>query len=122
MIGSHLFLSPGDSPTKVALVLLHLGLEGITEVDTDQKGGFVSFKITHRVYATSGYSTREHLARGSFFKGLRNYIKSKNDGNESKIALGDFNCTMVKWTGMVEIKHKDFIDAVPIMPILWVMA
>ena len=23
---------------------------------------------------------------------------------------------------MVEIKHKDFIDAVPIMPSLWIMA
>ena len=28
----------------------------------------------------------------------------------------------IKWTGMVEIKHKDFIDAVPIMPSLWIMA
>ena len=56
----------------------------------------MSFKITHRVYATSGYSTREQLARGRFFKGLQNYMKNKNDGNESKITLGDFNCTMDK--------------------------
>ena len=28
------------------LFLLHLGLEGITEVDTDPKGRFVSFKVT----------------------------------------------------------------------------
>ena len=28
------------------LFLLHLGLEGITEVDTDPKGWFVSFKVT----------------------------------------------------------------------------
>ena len=30
----------------------------------------------------------------------------------------------IKWTGMVEIKHKDFIDFVPIMPCqnsLWIM-
>ena len=27
------------------LFLLHLGLEGITEVDTDPKGRFVSFKV-----------------------------------------------------------------------------
>ena len=30
----------------------------------------------------------------------------------------------MKWTGMVEIKHKDFIDAVPIKPCqnsLWIM-
>ena len=32
--------------------------------------------------------------------------------------LEDFNCTMgwVKWTGMVKIKHKDFIGAAPVMP------
>ena len=41
-----IFFSPGDSHTKGLLVLLHLGLEGVTEVDTDPKGRFVSFKIT----------------------------------------------------------------------------
>ena len=45
---------------------------------------------------TSGYSTREQLARGRFFKGLQNYMENKNEGNESKIILGDFNCTMDK--------------------------
>ena len=28
------------------LFLLHLGLEGVTEVDTDPKARFVSFKVT----------------------------------------------------------------------------
>ena len=37
-----LFFPPADSHTKGLLVLLHRGLEGITEVDTDLKGGFVS--------------------------------------------------------------------------------
>ena len=41
-----IFFSPGDSHTKWMLFLLHLGLEGITEVDTDPKGWFVSFKVT----------------------------------------------------------------------------
>ena len=41
-----IFLSPGDIHTKGMLFLLHLGLEGITEVDTDPKGRFVSFKVT----------------------------------------------------------------------------
>ena len=41
-----IFFSPGDSRTKGLLVLLHLGLEGVTEVDTDPKGRFVSFKVT----------------------------------------------------------------------------
>ena len=41
-----IFFSPGDSHTKGSLVLLHPCLEGITEIDTDPKGGFVSFKVT----------------------------------------------------------------------------
>ena len=41
-----IFFSPGDSHTKESFVLLHPGLEGIIEVDTDSKGGFVSFKVT----------------------------------------------------------------------------
>ena len=36
-----------------------------------------------------------------------------NEGNENKILLGDFNITLTKWTGMVEIKREDFIDTVP---------
>ena len=48
MDGPHLFIffSSADSHTKESLALLHLGLEGISEVDTDPKGGFVSFKVT----------------------------------------------------------------------------
>ena len=41
-----IFFSPGDSHTIGSLVLLHPGLEGITEVDTDPKPGSVSFKVT----------------------------------------------------------------------------
>ena len=41
-----IFFSPGDSHTKRLLVLLNLGLEGVTKVDTDPKGRFVSFKVT----------------------------------------------------------------------------
>ena len=40
-----IFFSPGDSHTKELLVLLHLSLEGVTEVDTDPKGRFASFKV-----------------------------------------------------------------------------
>ena len=41
-----IFFSSGDSNTKGLLVILHLGLEGVTEVGTDSKGRFVSFKVT----------------------------------------------------------------------------
>ena len=40
------FFSPADSHTEGLYVLLHLGLEGDTEVDTDSKRRFVSFKVT----------------------------------------------------------------------------
>ena len=81
------------------LFLLHLSLEGVTEVDTDRKGRFVSFKVTtsneSSVCAPSGYSTKEQLARGHFFEGLQNYMQNKKEGNENKM-LGDLNCTMIK--------------------------
>ena len=41
-----IFFSAGDSHTKGLLVLLHPDFEGITEVNTDPKGEFVSFKVT----------------------------------------------------------------------------
>ena len=40
------FLSPGSSHTKGLIVQTHSGLEGVTEVYTDPKGRFVSFKVT----------------------------------------------------------------------------
>ena len=47
-------------------------------------------------------------------------MENKNEGKENKIILGDFNCTMDKLEGRVEIKYKYFIDAVPIIPLLWI--
>ena len=41
-----IFFSPGDSHTKGLVVLPPLRLEGVTEVDTDPKRRFVSFKVT----------------------------------------------------------------------------
>ena len=39
---------------------------------------------------------REQLARGRFFERLQNYMENKNEENENKIILGEFNCTMDK--------------------------
>ena len=99
-----IFFSAVDSHTKGLLVLFHPGLEGITEVDTDPKGGVcvlhgystLSNEEVLCVYAPSGYSIREQLARGRFFKRLQNYMENKDEGNESKIILGDFNCSIDK--------------------------
>ena len=41
-----IFLSPGSSHAKGFIAQLDLGLEGVTEVDTDPKGRMVSFKVT----------------------------------------------------------------------------
>ena len=97
-----IFFSIGDSYTEGLLVLLHVVLNGITEVDTDPKGRFVSIKDTSSservlsVYAPLGYSTREQLPRGPFFDGLQSYMENKNDGSEKKMILGEFICTMDK--------------------------
>ena len=88
-----IFFSPGDCHTKGLLVLFHLGLEVVIEVEIDPKGRLVSFRVAlfnERVlcvYATSGYSTREQLDRGRFFEGLQNYMENKYKGNENKIIL-----------------------------------
>ena len=49
-----IFFSPGDSHTKGLLVLLHLGLEGVTEVDTDPKGRFMSLRLLPLMTVFSG--------------------------------------------------------------------
>ena len=41
-----IFFPPGDSHRKGLFVLLHLGLEGVTEFGTDPKGRFMFFKVT----------------------------------------------------------------------------
>ena len=97
-----IFLSPGSSHTKGLTAQLHPGHEGVTEVDTDPKGRFVSSKVTfsnNRVLcfcAPSRHNTREQLVRGLFFERLQNYMENKCEGNENKIILGDFNITMDK--------------------------
>ena len=48
------------------------------------------------VDAPAGDRTRERFASGRFLEGLQNYMEKKNIGNENKIILGDFNCTMFK--------------------------
>ena len=88
-----IFFSPGDSHKKELLVLYHLGLECVTEVDTDPKQKFLCFKVSPYndrvlcVYATLGHNIREHQARGHFFVGPQNYMENKSKINEDKIRL-----------------------------------
>ena len=82
--------------------MLHPGFDDVTDVETDPKGRFVSFKIARPndrvlwINAPSGRSNREQLARGRFFEGLQHYMENKTEGNENKIITGDFNCTLHK--------------------------
>ena len=114
-----IFLSPRSSHTKGFLAQLHPGLEGVTEVDTDPKVIFMSFKVTLSnngvlcFCAPERHNTREQLVKGRFFEKLQNYMENKCEGNENKIIPGDFNIAIGKMEGMVEMKHKDFIDVVP---------
>ena len=93
-------ISPGDTFSKGLLILLHPGFPDVTEIDSDPNGRFISFKVAPSVdrvlclYALSGHSNREQLTRRRFFEELSNYIDHKFEGNENKIILGDFNCTL----------------------------
>ena len=53
-------------------------------------------------------------ARRQFFERLQNYMENKNEGNENKIYLEILIVLWIKWTAMVEIKHR-FIDVVKVM-------
>ena len=81
--------------------MLHLSLEGVTQVDTDPKGRFVSFKVTNSnksslFVSLQGIAPENSWLGGTFFEGLQNYMLNKNEGKENKIMHGDLNCTMDK--------------------------
>ena len=78
-----IFSSSEDSHTKGLLVLLHLDLAGVTDIDTDPKRRFLTFKFTPSnnrvlfIYVPLGHSTREQLAMGCFSEELQNYSENK---------------------------------------------
>ena len=72
--------SPGDSHTKGMLFLLHLSLEVVTQVDTDPKGKFVSFKVTTSnesslIVPLQGIAAENSWLRGAFLKDYKLYAK-----------------------------------------------
>ena len=62
-----IFFSLLESHTYGLLVLLYLGLQGVTEFDTDPKGKVTlsKDKVLY-VYVPSGYNTKKHLTRWLF--------------------------------------------------------
>ena len=98
-----IFFCPGDFHTKDRLSCFVGVLRISLKLTLTEKEGLCLLRLLHSlydrilcIYALSGYSTREQSARGSFLKEVQNYIETKNQGNENKIILGDFNCTMEK--------------------------
>ena len=90
---------------KSLLNLLHPDLEGVTEVDTNPKQRFVSFKVTRLMTEVFVFIHLQSIIPGNswlvggkdiFIEGLQNCMENKSEGNKSKIKLGDFNCTMDK--------------------------
>ena len=83
-----IFFSPGDSHTKGLLELLHLGLEGVTEVDTNPKGRFVSFKVTPSNDRVLCVYALDKAPGNSCLEGvyLKNYkiIWKKKSGNQKQ--------------------------------------
>ena len=68
--------------------------------DTDPKGRFASYKFTPSILQN----------------GLQNYMENKDKGNEDKIILEDFNCTMDKMDRDGENKDKDLTGPASVMP------
>ena len=69
-----IFYSPGDSHPKRLLVLPHLSLEGVTDVQNDPKLRFVSFMVTPLMTEFSVFMSLQGIAQrnswlgGVFFK------------------------------------------------------
>ena len=81
--------------------LLHLSLEGITDVDADPKGRFVSSNVTPSNQKSLFVSLQGMAPEKSWLEaggggGGGTLYKNKNEGNENKIMLGYLNCTMFK--------------------------
>ena len=99
-----IFFSPGDSHTKGLLVLLHLGLEGFTEVDTDPKGRFLSFKVTpsnDRVLCVCalGIVPGNSCLDGVSLKDYKIIWKIKMREMKTKQYLETLIVLWIKWTG-----------------------
>ena len=77
-----IFFSPGDTNTNGMLFLLHLGLEGVTEVDTDPKERFVSFQVTTSNESSlfvpfQDIAPESSWLGGTFLKDYKNVCKIK---------------------------------------------
>ena len=114
-----IFLSPGTSHTKGFIAQIHPGFEGVTEVDTGPKGRFVSFKVTlsnnrFSVFVPlKGLTPESSWLKGVSLKDYKIIWKINVREMKTKLYLKTLILLWIKWTGVVEMKHKDFIGVVP---------
>ena len=94
------------------LFLIHLGLEGVTEVDTDPKERFVSLKVTKSnegsLFVSLQSITPESSWLGGAFLEYYKKIWKIKEGNENKKMLGVLNFTMDKIDRLGENKTQRF--------------
>ena len=113
-----IFFSPGDSHTKGLLVLLCLGLEDFTEVDTDPKKGLCPLRLLSQMKKLSLFMPLQAVAPensclgGVSLKDNKIIWKIKMREVKTKQYLETLIVLWIKWRGMLEIKHLIDVDSI----------
>ena len=124
------FSSPGDSHTKGCLSCFIWVLKVSLRLTVIQRGDLCPLRLLPLMTEFSVFMTLQGIAPGNSWLGgvsLKDYKitwKIKRE-MKTKNCLGTFIVLWIKWTGMVKIKHKDFIGAAPILPCQnssWIMS
>ena len=111
-----IFLSTRRSHTKGLIAQLHPSFEGVTEVDTDPKGDLcppmlLSLTTEFSVFVhLEGITPESSWLEGVSLNNIKIIWKISVAEMKAKLYLETFILLCIKWTGMVQIKHKDFID------------
>ena len=105
------------------LAQLHLGLDVSVRLTLIQKGGLCPLRLLLLMTEFSVFLPLHGIAPGnSWRKGVsmkdcKIIWKTKIREMKTKSYLETLILLWIKWTGMVKIKHKDFIGAAPIMSV-----
>ena len=87
-----IYFSPGDTYANGMLFLLHLGIEGVTEVGIDPKERFLSFKVSTSKQSSllvplQGIVPESSWLVGAFLKDYKNICKIKMRKMKAKQCL-----------------------------------
>ena len=127
-----IFLSPRRGHTEELIAQLHPGLEGVTEVETDQKGRFVSSKVTLSLSLSLSLTTECSLfvplqditpessrLEGVSLKDYKIIWKVSVREMKAKLYLETLILLWIKWTGMVEMKLYRCRSKSPGSTLIW---